>query len=140
MAFFSAIYICATVGFYRLGLGDAALVYANIVNLTARIVYVIIYTSSFFKSKQAVLKWFDAIPSFLLITATITSTAIIYGQREYLHVPAPGPNFDLLDKRFLVHFGSGAVLGIICLSVWWATQGRSAVKSMLKRGEKAKKE
>ncbi|KAF9054290.1 Rft protein-domain-containing protein [Panaeolus papilionaceus] len=48
MVLFSTLYIGSAIVLYRAGFGDASLVYANIINLSARIAYCINFAQSFF--------------------------------------------------------------------------------------------
>ncbi|EEB87561.1 hypothetical protein MPER_15048, partial [Moniliophthora perniciosa FA553] len=43
MIVFSTIYISSAIALYKQGFGDVSLVYANIINLSARIIYVLIF-------------------------------------------------------------------------------------------------
>lgn len=50
MDLFSAVYVVAALALYRLGSGDAALVYANIGNLAMRIAHRALFAARFFRS------------------------------------------------------------------------------------------
>ncbi|KAF5326076.1 hypothetical protein D9611_000906 [Ephemerocybe angulata] len=50
---FSVIYVSTAMLFYRLGLGDVSLIYANTVNLSARIIYCLAFASRFFGASSS---------------------------------------------------------------------------------------
>ncbi|KAF8645628.1 hypothetical protein AX16_007710 [Volvariella volvacea WC 439] len=50
MTLFSVIYISSAITFYNFGIGDSSLVYANIINLGARIIYALRFASVFFST------------------------------------------------------------------------------------------
>ncbi|KAH9477026.1 Oligosaccharide translocation protein RFT1 [Psilocybe cubensis] len=53
MVAFSFLYILSAITLYRTGFGDTALVYANILNLSARIVYTLRFASRFFDAQES---------------------------------------------------------------------------------------
>ncbi|KAF5371207.1 hypothetical protein D9758_004092 [Tetrapyrgos nigripes] len=80
MILFSLIYITAAVGLYTIGLGDSALVYANIINLSARILYAVRFCDTFFKNMQApytsgppILDWKETLPDKAILGALLVS-------------------------------------------------------------------
>jgi len=134
MVFFSAIYIIAAVGLYATGLGDVSLVYANIVNLSARIFYVLAFCSSFFKTMQAryalhesMLNWKEVLPSKTISVAFLVSGLTVYvsetwmGATELLKRDGRGMLFSF---PVLVHIALGGGLAVVCAGIWWRTWGK----------------
>ncbi|KAL0574209.1 Oligosaccharide translocation protein rft1 [Marasmius crinis-equi] len=124
MIVFSFIYIGSAVGLYRQNYGDVSLVYANIINLSARIAYVVFFSTSFFRRHKAesLLTWRKVFPSFSFLVALLASlvgvrtsettwraTEIvkIQGRRAFFH------------RAVIVHVGLGATLALASLGVWW---------------------
>jgi len=134
MAGFSTIYISIAIGLYALGFGDASLVYANIVNLSARIVYSLHFVSSYFKSCKAgdLLRWKDVVPSRSLIASSLVSFLMIhYDERKrkiHMIVNAGGQK-ALLSVPILMHIGLGGILGLTCVAIWWFSSGRFLISS-----------
>ena len=86
MVAFSIIYILATICFYRLGLGDTSLVYANILNLSARITYCLHFISTYFaiQRSQHAFRCLDALPSWNLCIACTLSAVLSYlSKKQY---------------------------------------------------------
>jgi oligosaccharide translocation protein RFT1 len=132
---FSAIYITAALLLYRAGLGDASLVYANIVNLSARIVYCLRFTIRFFSSSSSVstatttplFTWRSVLPSSSLCLASAVSAVLVWASERQLgalSIAAQHGRGALLHPRVIAHVGVGGVLALVCLAVWWRTSGR----------------
>jgi oligosaccharide translocation protein RFT1 len=129
MAGFSAIYISAAVVLYALRLGDASLVYANILNLSVRIIYSTHFISSFFSNHNArdVLTWNKALPGWPVILASSMSAAFVWisaRRLEVLEVVKEGGGITLLTLPVVTHVMFGGVMGLACLTVWWMSSGR----------------
>lgn len=62
MLLFSLGFIAAAVGFNRAGFGDSGLVYANILNLCARVIYCWKFVREYFTANGGHISWKDAIP------------------------------------------------------------------------------
>ncbi|KAJ7349075.1 Rft protein-domain-containing protein [Mycena albidolilacea] len=130
MAGFSVIYIGAAVQLYNWQLGDPSLVFANIINLSARIAYAVHFVSGFFSknSARAVLNWRNALPGWRLHLACGVSWAVVRWSERRLDVlgtVARGAGFSaLMSKNVLVHIATGGVFGLVCLGTWWWTEGR----------------
>ncbi|TFK20446.1 Rft-1-domain-containing protein [Coprinopsis marcescibilis] len=132
MIFFSVVYVSATILFYRLGLGDASLIYANILNLSARIGYCIHFASQFFaKSSPPVrLNWKAALPPPLFIVLAAISSLLVRFSRYRLGIDnalRSSGRTAIFLPRTLAHIGFGGALALACVGVWWITQGRSLV-------------
>ncbi|THV08144.1 Rft-1-domain-containing protein [Dendrothele bispora CBS 962.96] len=134
MVLFSVVYITTAVMFYAFGLGDTSLVYANIVNLSARILYVLGFCSTFFKTMQAryhlntsILDWKEAVPSITVLVALLLSGLIVRmneawaGATELLKKNGRSMVFSL---PVLQHVGLGGGLAVLCVAIWWKTSMR----------------
>ena len=127
MIAFSAIYILATIGLYRLGLGDTSLVYANILNLSARITYCLQFVSTYFRNRQYAFRWSGALPSWSLRITCIVSAVLLHLSKKQLdaeHLAAGLGRSAILNRYVLLHVGIGVALTIMCLGAWWKSSGR----------------
>jgi oligosaccharide translocation protein RFT1 len=129
MAGFSVIYISTAVILYALQLGDASLVYANILNLSVRIIYSAHFISSFFSNHNAhgVLTWSRALPGRWVILTTGLSAAFIWASAkrlEVLEVVREGGRTTLLSLPVAIHVLVGCIMGLACLTAWWMSSGR----------------
>jgi oligosaccharide translocation protein RFT1 len=125
---FSAIYISAAMLFYQQALGDAALVYANIVNLTARILYAATFVKGYFPS--GVLDWRSQLipqPALLVLCAASWFATRYSGQRLDIN-KAP-----LVSTQMAIHVGLGGALGATSLAVWWFSDGRYKMSRRVKQ-------
>ena len=134
MAGFSIIYISTAIGLYVQGFGDTSLVYANIINLSGRIVYALHFISSYFRSHHAgnLLRWKDMIPSLRLIFLAVLSSFVIHfhgRKRDILRTVKAGGITALLDISVVTHVGLGGFLALICITIWWMSSGRFLVPS-----------
>lgn len=140
MAVFSVIYICTAIVLYRIGFGDTSLVYANIINLTARIAYALHYISSYFRSRKAndLLRWREAVPKWWFCFLLLVSYFTIYlHERKWgiLAITKAGDKSVLLRTDVMTHVGLGGALGLLCLMTWWIFVGRSLVPSHRQKTE-----
>lgn len=124
------IYIISAIVFYRLGLGDASLVYANIVNLSARIAYCLRFTANFFNrpGSSSTFRWKSALPSISLCVVTAFSSYIIVLSERWLKANVLAMNLGraaLLNPHILLHVAIGGLLATTCLFTWWTTSGRN---------------
>ncbi|KAJ7168323.1 Rft protein-domain-containing protein [Mycena crocata] len=144
MAAFSVLYIGAAIQLYGWQFGDTSLVFANIINLSARIAYAVHFVSAFFSSHSArsSLRWRKALPGWRLCFVCCMSWAVVRQSERRLDVfetaTRVGGGFSvLLNKTVQAHVATGGVLGCVCLATWWLTEGRHLVRS---RGAKTKTE
>jgi oligosaccharide translocation protein RFT1 len=129
MAAFSILYMAAAVALYRIGLGDTSLVYANIFNLSARIVYSAVFISSYFKSERAdnLMRWKDMWPTWKLLLVLVASAASISYSDRTLHATKTIQDHGrlaLLTLPVVLHVGLGGVLALACVATWWIASGR----------------
>lgn len=125
MSAFSLIYMAAAVAFYRAGMGDASLVYANIINLSTRIAYAIHFISRFFEDKgnRELLRWRDALPGWkLCVSCCVSAAAVAIGR-----LTVEGKEVALFSWKVMAYVGLGGSMGLICLGTWWMTEGRAIV-------------
>ncbi|KAJ8087062.1 Oligosaccharide translocation protein rft1 [Marasmius tenuissimus] len=124
MIVFSVIYIGSAIGLYRQDYGDVSLVYANIVNLSARILYVVLFSASFFRRHQAegLLAWRKVQPSLTFLLALASSFAVVRASeakwQATAHIKSQGRK-AIIHRAVLAHIGLGAALALISLGVWW---------------------
>lgn len=134
MAAFSTIYIITSIVLYRLGFGDTSLVYANIANLSARIMYCLRFISSYFGSRQAghLIRWRDMAPSTALIASSLLSWCLIqysataFGISRLIQL---GGRAAILKIFVIMHVVLGGILAVSCLTIWWFTSGRPSLRS-----------
>ena len=130
MVAFSIIYILATICLYRLGVGDTSLVYANILNLSARIAYCLHFVSTYFanqRPQQHAFRHLDVLPSWTLCTTCTLSALLSHLSKKQLdaeRLAAELGRSAILNKSVLLHVGVGIALTITCLWVWWRSSGR----------------
>lgn len=129
MALFSATYILAAIILYGIHLGDASLVYANIINLSVRIIYSAHFISSFFAGRGArhVLRWKQVIPTMPVWFIAGVSAILIRaaGKRlDVLTAVANGGRKALITVPVLTYIGLGGFLALTCLGAWWMSSGR----------------
>lgn len=134
MAGFSTIYISAAITLYALGFGDTSLVYANIINLSARIVYSLYFISSYFRFHQIgnLLTWKKLMPSLQLILFSLLSTFIIQyhaHKRDISSIVDAGGRAALLNIAVMTHVGLGGLLALTCIFTWWISSGRFLISA-----------
>jgi oligosaccharide translocation protein RFT1 len=130
MVAFTMIYIFATISLYRLGLGDTSLVYANILNLSARTSYCLHFVSTYFanqRSQNYAFHCLDALPSWTLcITCTLSAVLSHLSKKQFdaERLAVELGRSAILNKSVLLHIGIGVALSITCLWAWWRSSGR----------------
>lgn len=125
---FSVVYISTAIFLYSLDIGDASLVYANVVNLSARIVYCLAFDIQFFakSSPPQSFQWTQVIPSWKLLAVFGLSATLIRISENLLGVIqiVEKGRFALFKTPILIHVALGATLAIVCILVWWVSVGR----------------
>lgn len=137
MIAFSMVYILSAIGLYRAGFGDASLVYANIINLSVRIAYCLLFVQRYFASHPSgpSLALRQMLPSLYLIIACSASAALVIlnTRRGSLdRVVVRLGKRALLQPAVLVHVALGGGLAVVCTFVWWTTSGRYLAPSIRK--------
>ncbi|KAF9006927.1 Rft protein-domain-containing protein [Cyathus striatus] len=124
MVLFSIIYISTAIFLYRLGFGDTSLVYANILNLSARIAYCVRFANNYFTQHNAsnLLCWEAAIPSYKLCLVFILSAYVISISdrlQDVSHLVQYLGWRAIKTTAVLFHILLGIVMAIFCLLLWW---------------------
>ncbi|KAF9028163.1 Rft-1-domain-containing protein [Hymenopellis radicata] len=120
MAIFSVLYTGSAILAYKLQLGDTSLVYANVLNLGARIVYAAVWISEYFRRRggagEQVFRWKIVLPS-LRMCCSLMVCGLMLDIRDAI---ARGGRSVLLSRGAMIHVGIGAVLGLVTL--WHITK------------------
>lgn len=131
MAVFSCVFVVATAVFYRLGLEDVSLIYANIVNLVSRILFSAQFISQFYNEKggTGVFRWASVRPrgtfvGFVILSGSALQASAVV-RMDGLKQNRPLESSSL--RRIGVHLGGGVALAIISSAVWWFQTGRKLV-------------
>jgi len=132
MVAFSMIYILAAIVLYHFGFGDSSLVFANIFNLTVRIIYSFSFATVFFKRfpQPHLLQLKDVLPSWSLCLACSISALVIQASANHFYVSDISRKLGkaaLLNSSVLLHLAVGTALGVSCLLTWWITSGSQLV-------------
>jgi oligosaccharide translocation protein RFT1 len=134
MGGFSIIYISTAIALYTQGFGDTSLVYANIINLSGRIVYALHFVSQYYRARHSgdLLRWIDIMPSLPLTLLSVSSSFVIHYQghkRDISGIVKAGGRKALLNIAVVTHVGLGGLLALICITIWWMSSGRFLVPS-----------
>ncbi|KIY72123.1 Rft-1-domain-containing protein [Cylindrobasidium torrendii FP15055 ss-10] len=129
MAVFSAIYISSAVVAYRMDLGDASLVYANMLNLTIRIVYALVWTREY---SRGAFSWKSLLPGKSDIAVLVSSGVLVRllgNKLGVLEVISRTGKRAFLERPVLLHVGIGGVVGVLSLGyitrrIWRSKLGR----------------
>ncbi|KAH8117736.1 Rft-1-domain-containing protein [Phellopilus nigrolimitatus] len=140
MAGASVAYILLTIILYSLAnLGDTAVVYANIANLVARIIYCFHFISSLNAQKQTTGKhaeknsWGEMLPPLpFLISCGLAGVVTRTSARVFnVETFARGAGREVLrSKACLLHICVGATCGLVCLTVCFLTE-KQRVKQLV---------
>ncbi|KAG2348602.1 Rft-1-domain-containing protein [Suillus weaverae] len=128
---FSVVFIISAIGFYASDFGDVSLVYANIINLAARIIYAAQYASSFFHRNNTAHRWNASTPTWQFLLAAMLSylaismTKIHHQAVILLQTKGRGA---ILSAVVMSHLALGVGMGLCCLATWWLTSGRYLVR------------
>ncbi|KDQ21977.1 hypothetical protein PLEOSDRAFT_1051491, partial [Pleurotus ostreatus PC15] len=139
MMLFSVIYISAAIALYQIGYGDVSLVYAKIVGLSMRILYVALFASNYFhctltstsSTRPRLLTRHNILPDARLLLTCATAQGIVtYGprrrriaQRVAAVMLGQQSKMYLLSQPVVVHVGLGGVLALACLATCRCAQG-----------------
>lgn len=136
MAGFSFIFIASSIGFYAAGLGDSSLVYANILNLSARIIFCLHFISSYFTSQGVPISIRAVIPDRVFLLFVGISYMLIRIDNGRLRLGSGVlARADVLTIRVAGHVVFGGVLAVACLGMWWVRSGRFLKQSMRSKTE-----
>lgn len=125
MLVFSVIYILSATALYRLEFGDTSLVYANIVNLTARIWYTATFIVGYFgkRLKSHQLNFKSVVPGWKFTGMVVLSLLAISRNEARQHLAEEA----LFSTPVLIHVTLGGGLGLVCVGLWWVTEGKQLV-------------
>ncbi|KAJ3904398.1 Rft protein-domain-containing protein [Lentinula edodes] len=128
MVLFTVLYVASAIVLYRLDLGDAALVYANIINLSARIIYACRFSHTFFAAHNAssTLKWREVLPPWSLVFG-LTISAFFIRLSETMHSATKAVQKEgrigVLSRPVLIHVAVGGILALSCGTLWaWSVR------------------
>lgn len=129
MILFTLVYISSAIALYRFDLGDAALVYANIINLSARIIYALHFCQTFFANHDAsqMLRWRNVLPPWTLVSGLVISAlAVNLGETVFgaTEIVQREGRTGIVRRPVLLHIALGGVLAISCMG-WWAWTARA---------------
>ena len=129
MIAFSIIFILSAISLYHLDVGDASLVYANIINLCARIAYCLTFSSKYFNTSSSVklFRWYDCLPSVRLWFVAGASAVLIYTSQRHFEADQIASRLGrtaVVDFSVVCHVAIGVSLIAICVWTWWTTSGR----------------
>ncbi|KAH7889871.1 Rft protein-domain-containing protein [Phlebopus sp. FC_14] len=134
---FSALYILSAISMYRLGFGDTSLVYANMINLSARIWYTATFILRYFKQRTKLTPFglADLAPSWkFLVVLCFSYVAVSLNearQRPLEHVQSLGRK-ALFSVPVLAHIGLGLGMALVCAATWWMITGKQLVRRRIK--------
>jgi oligosaccharide translocation protein RFT1 len=139
---FSIIYVSAALMLYRLGFGDVSLIYANTINLAARILYCLSFASRFFTVKDSERSvnfglW-QLVPPIPFLIASAAASLLVRISASQLDVPATLKNagkYAVFQKNVLAHVGVGGLSGVSCLIIW-LYMSRRRVAALVRRSKK----
>jgi oligosaccharide translocation protein RFT1 len=126
MIAFSTIFIFSAIFLYHLDLGDASLVYANTINLCARIAYCLVFSSRYFNASAKVFQLYDCLPPLRLWFVSGVSTILIYASERHFEAKKVASQLGrkaVVNTSVLCHVAVGVFLAAICLWTWWTTSG-----------------
>jgi hypothetical protein len=131
MAAFSAIFVLATGLFYKSGLEDASLIYANVVNLVSRILFAAHFISQYYRQhgNGSLFVWSSVPPRWPFIALVGLSGFVLRASAAIkMDDLKQGRGFDTTSYiAVLRHFATGACLAMVCIAVWWVQTGRYLV-------------
>ena len=137
---FSVIYVSAAVMLYRLGFGDVSLIYANTINLAARILYCLTFASRFFTAKERSVSFGvrQLVPPIPFLIASAAASLLVTLSASRLGVQETLKNagrYAVFQKNVLAHVGVGGLLGVSCLVIWLFVSRRK-VAALVRRSKK----
>ncbi|KIK53299.1 hypothetical protein GYMLUDRAFT_77546 [Collybiopsis luxurians FD-317 M1] len=128
MVLFTLVYTSSAVTLYRFNFGDVALVYANIINLSARIFYAWHFSRNFFAAHRAseLLNVRNMIPPWTLaLGLSISALAIRLNETRLAptKIVQQEGRIGILRRPVLLHIALGGALAVLCMA-WWAWTAR----------------
>jgi oligosaccharide translocation protein RFT1 len=128
MALFSILFAASAGGFYGLGYRDSSLIYANIVNLSARISFAVAFISNYYTERRTrdALRWSKVFVR-PIVGACLATTALavrLASWRASGSINGNGKMAGLFSPYILVQIGLSITMGVGCLGLWWIKSGR----------------
>ncbi|KAI6109981.1 Rft protein-domain-containing protein [Pisolithus sp. B1] len=129
---YSGLYILAATSLYKLGFGDASLVYANIVNLSARILFTMAFIFRYFEKHMNSTPFgvADIFPDWRFLSTVAVSYAVISVNGSKQRIVELSRRQALFTVPVLLHLLMGASMGLACVAVWWLTTGRRMIAKL----------
>ena len=132
MLAFSIIYILSATTLYNTGFGDTSLVYANIANLTARILYTATFIVAYFGKRLTShqLRLANVLPGWKFLGMVALSFLAISRNEARQHLVEEVQRLGrraLFSMPVLSHVALGGGLGLVCVWLWWITEGKRLV-------------
>jgi oligosaccharide translocation protein RFT1 len=128
---FSVVFIVSAIGFYASDFDDVSLVYANTINLAARIIYAAQYASTFFNKNKTAHRWSASTPTWQFLLAAMLSYPAISMTKTHhqsaVLLQTKGRE-AILSSTVMSHLAQGAGMGLCCVATWWLTSGRYLVR------------
>jgi oligosaccharide translocation protein RFT1 len=112
MIVFSVGFVCVAIAFNKIGLGDSGLVYANILNLLARVIYCWIFIKRYFRERGRSIHWKDAMPPKGVLGVFATSAIVTRWSRK----AQEGVGLSILQQKS--HLAVGVSCVMFCLGSW----------------------
>ncbi|ESK86237.1 oligosaccharide translocation protein rft1 [Moniliophthora roreri MCA 2997] len=132
MIMFSIVYISSAITLYKQGFGDVSLVYANIINLSARITYVFIFARSYFPDAS----WKDMLPPASMAVALLVSADVVRISEirlQSLDIVKIKGRMGVFSGPVVTHVGLGGGLALICVGLWF--RGSRELIAVFRRGK-----
>jgi oligosaccharide translocation protein RFT1 len=112
MMAFSVGFITTAVVLNKTGFGDSGLVYANILNLCARVIYCWTFVKKYFSTKGGTITWTEAIPpKGVLGVFALSAVATRWSWKTY-----EGATLHIMQQKGHLAVGVGWVA--VCLCTW----------------------
>jgi oligosaccharide translocation protein RFT1 len=132
MLAFSIIYILSATTLYNIGFGDTSLVCANIANLTARILYTATFIVAYFGKRLTShqLRLANVLPGWKFLGMVALSFLAISRNEARQHLVEEVQRLGrraLFSTPVLSHVALGGGLGLVCVWLWWITEGKRLV-------------
>lgn len=127
MAGASIAYIVLTIALYQVGgLGDTSVIYANIINLTARIIYCTLFIKSYVRSKSQgkvtnFLSSAEVLPPRSALAAFLAAGLATHASFTIFNIVERTKGVGkavIWDRACQVHVGVGVVSGLVVVAAW----------------------
>lgn len=132
MLAFSVIYILSATTLYNIGFADTSLVYANIANLAARIWYTTTFLTVYFgkRMKSHQFRLARVIPGWKFSGMVVLSFLAVSRNGAGQHLAEEVQRLGhkaLWSASVLTPVALGGGLGLVCVGLWWMTEGKELV-------------